>query len=100
MGCFSDRKENMRILAALILLMTSFAPAAGNSTDLIRPGDPWNDSDSKRIQAHSVGITKMGNRYYWFGENRTQGLDPSLRYVSCYVSTDLVHWKFLGRPLQ
>ena len=100
MGCFYDWKDNMRILAAVILLMTTFAPAAGNSTDLIRPGDSWNDTDGKRIQAHSVGITKMGNRYYWFGKDRTQGLDPSLRYVSCYVSTDLIRWKFLGRPLQ
>ena len=69
-------KGNMRVLATLILLMTTFAPAAGNSNDLIRPGDPWYDTDGKRIQAHSVGITKMGNQYYWFGEGRTQGLDP------------------------
>src|SRR3954469_10175261 len=65
-----------------------------------KAGRPVNDTDGKRIQAHSVGITKMGNQYYWFGEDRTQGLDPSLRYVSCYVSADLIRWKFLGRPLQ
>jgi hypothetical protein len=90
----------MRILAALMLLMTSFSGTATNSTDFIRPGDPWNDLDGKRIQAHSVGITKVGDQYYWFGEDRTQGLDPSFRYVSCYVSTDLIRWKFIGRPLQ
>jgi hypothetical protein len=87
----------MRILAVSILLMASFASVAGNSANSIRPGDPWSDTDGKRLQAHSVGITKVGNRYYWFGEDRTPGLDPSLRYVSCYVSTDLVRWRFLGR---
>ena len=34
--------------------------------------------------------------YYWYGEQRRQGLDPKLRYVSCYSSDDLVNWKFRG----
>ena len=32
--------------------------------------------------------------FYWFGEDRTQGNDPERRYVACYSSSDLVHWKF------
>jgi hypothetical protein len=39
-------------------------------------------------------ILKVGSTYYWFGEGRAQGLDPAKRYVACYASKDLVHWKF------
>ena len=88
----------MKRIGALILF--SVLSASAQQRDFVRPGDPWFDTDGNRIQAHSVGITKVRDKYYWFGEDRTPGLDPSFRYVSCYESTDLIHWKFLGRPLQ
>jgi len=33
-------------------------------------------------------------KYYWFGEDRSEGNNPDRRYVSCYSSKDLAHWKF------
>jgi hypothetical protein len=60
----------------------------------IRPGDVWTDDRGKPIQAHGGGILKQGDTYFWFGEEREQGLDPANRYVGCYSSKDLVHWKF------
>src|SRR5437868_6101040 len=62
----------------------------------IRPGDVWPDTDGKHIQAHGGGIIKIGNTYYWYGEERSQGLDTNYRYVSCYSSKDLMNWKFRG----
>jgi len=33
-------------------------------------------------------------KFYWFGEDRSEGNDPERRYVACYSSRDLVHWRF------
>ena len=66
---------------------------------LIRPGEPWLDSRGHRIQAHGGGITLWKGVYYWFGEDRSQTNDPDMRYVACYSSRDLVHWKFRRQVL-
>ena len=57
-----------------------------------RPADDharriWPDDRGQHIQAHGGGIIKLGDTFYWFGEDRAQGLDR-LRYVSCYSSKD------------
>jgi len=59
----------------------------------------WNDTEGNHIQAHGGGILKRGNVYYWYGEERRQGLDTSKRFVSGYESKDLIHWKFMGDVL-
>jgi len=60
----------------------------------IEPGQPWPDKNGNHIQAHGGGIIKIKKTYYWYGEERRQGLDPNLRYVSCYASKDLMNWTF------
>jgi hypothetical protein len=64
--------------------------------NIIYPGEIWPDNRGKHIQAHGGGIIKLGKTYYWYGEERSQGLDTNYRYVSCYSSRDLVSWKFEG----
>lgn len=66
----------------------------------IRPGEPWFDAAGARIQAHGGGITRWQGVYYWFGEDRTPGNDPSKRYVGCYSSRDLARWTSCGQVLQ
>lgn len=66
---------------------------------VIRPGEPWVDDRGQRIQAHGGGITFWKGVYYWFGEDRAQDNDPEKRYVACYSSRDLAHWKFRGKVL-
>jgi hypothetical protein len=60
----------------------------------IRPGELWLDDRGQPIEAHGGGILKRGDTYFWFGEDREEGLDSAKRYVACYSSTDLMHWKF------
>jgi len=62
----------------------------------ILPGELWPDDRGEHVQAHGGGIIKLGKTWYWYGEERRQGLDSNLRYVSCYTSDDLVDWKFRG----
>ncbi|MDE3254287.1 MAG: family 43 glycosylhydrolase [Bacteroidota bacterium] len=68
--------------------------------DWIVPGALWPDQQGNHIQAHGGGITQVGKTYYWYGEERRQGLDSNKRYVSCYASKDLKHWTFKGDVLQ
>ncbi len=62
--------------------------------DLIVPSGEWLDQLGKHVQAHGGGMIKLGRTYYWFGEDRSEDNVPDRRYVACYSSTDLTHWKF------
>jgi hypothetical protein len=78
--------------AALTLGLIAFSGCATAQT--IRPGAVWPDDRSQHVQAHGGGIIKLGDTYYWFGEDRSRSNDPNYRYVACYSSTDLAHWMF------
>jgi hypothetical protein len=74
------------------------APAAPSS--VIHPGERWADNRGKHIQAHGGGVIKVGDTWYWFGEDRghetTETKSPD-SYVSCYASRDLIHWEFRNK---
>jgi len=84
-------------LAAMMLLVALSASAAPQT---INPGGVWRDDRGQQIQAHGGGIIKLNDTYYWFGEDRSQGLDRAQRYVSCYGSKDLAHWTFRNQVLK
>ncbi len=90
-----------RTLVSFIALVTLALAAARLcvARDVVRPGEPWLDSNGQRIQAHGGGITVWKGVYYWFGEDRSQTNDPDKRYVACYSSRDLVRWKFRRQVL-
>jgi len=81
------------VLSLTFLALANAAPAQKPDT-LIRPGERWLDDRGIEIQAHGGGIIRLKNTWYWFGEDRSQTNDPAKRYVACYSSTDLTHWKF------
>lgn len=87
-----------RISIATLLSLTAgvllAAPAA------VKPGEVLPDDRGQHVQAHGGGMIKVGDSYYWFGEDRSQGLDKTKRYVACYSSKDLAHWTFSNRVLQ
>ncbi|MFD2935114.1 glycoside hydrolase family protein [Spirosoma flavum] len=90
-----NRTANQLSVKYLLLLLFSAlcSGAWAQKQTGIRPGETWPDTDGKHIQAHGGGIIKVGKTYYWYGEERRQGLDTSNRYVSCYSSNDLFNWK-------
>lgn len=83
-----DFRTLRNLVAAVSLIIATNIVAAPQA---IRPGELWLDDRGQHIQVHGGGIIKLGDTYYWFGEDRSQGLDRSKRYVSCYASTDLAH---------
>jgi hypothetical protein len=80
------------ILASVIFCLIGAAASAAPQT--IEPGAVWPDDKGNHVQVHGGGIIKLGDTYYWFGEDRSQGLDRTKRYVGCYTSKDLAHWTF------
>ena len=90
--------NKVSIPAALLIALLAAVPFC-RASGVIKPGDPWVDSRGQRIQAHGGGVTFWHGVYYWFGEDRTQTNNPEKRYVACYSSRDLVHWKFRRQVL-
>jgi hypothetical protein len=89
---------NERLLTGVIFFLLSYGTPVilQAQQTVIRPGKIWTDNRGRHIQAHGGGIIKVEEMYYWYGEERSAGLDSNLRYVSCYSSKDLVNWTFRG----
>jgi len=79
---------------AIVVGLLSATTLLYAKTSIVRPGEAWLDDRGQQIQAHGGGMLRWKGKYYWFGEDRTEGNDPARRYVACYSSMDLVHWKF------
>lgn len=60
----------------------------------ILPGRQWVDTEGNLIQAHGGGILRYNNRFYWYGEDRSQGYVAI--GVSGYESDNIVQWRPLG----
>jgi hypothetical protein len=74
----------------------SAQPAAAAAVT-ITPGTVWTDTAGNVIQAHGEGIIKVGNTYYWLGEDKTSG--SPFQNVKCYSSADLKTWTFVANVL-
>lgn len=80
-------------------------------TTIIRPGSIFLDTNGDPINAHGGGFLFHKNVYYWYGEIKTGetytppaninwgGSRIDLVGISCYSSTDLIHWEFRGNVL-
>lgn len=77
--------------AFLAGVLTCAAWVQGEPT--FHPGQVWRDTAGNAIQAHGGGILFQGNRYYWYGEDRTPGGSGA---VACYSSTNLIDWEEQG----
>jgi len=71
-----------------------FTAGINSDPQPITPGAIWPDDRGKHIQAHGGGIIKVGDTYYWFGEDRSPDNPPGAPVVACYASKDLAHWQF------
>ncbi|HXS69922.1 MAG TPA: family 43 glycosylhydrolase [Candidatus Polarisedimenticolia bacterium] len=80
--------------------LMALVACAQNGPQTIAPGEIWPDNRGQHVQAHGGGILKMNDTYYWYGEDRSQGLERGKRYVACYSSTDLAHWTFCNRVVK
>lgn len=67
--------------------------------DAVYPGQPWLDTNGKRIQAHGGAVYYESGVYYWYGENKekTDGKSGIWTWgIRVYASKDLCNWEDLG----
>lgn len=76
-------------------------PGSG-SNDYFKPywyAKNADDNGGTHIQAHGGQVVKVGDAYYWYGEDRSNGYDNSPG-VHAYMSKDLYNWTDLGVALR
>ncbi len=83
--------------ALLAWLMLGVAPQAA-AQSAIDNGGRFSTTTGGQIDAHGGGVIKVGNYYYFLGENRNP--DFTFRAVSMYRSTDLKTWEFRNDVLR
>nr|WP_186324818.1 immunoglobulin-like domain-containing protein [Paenibacillus bovis] len=68
------------------------------TTDTIKNGEFWYDTDGAMIQAHGGHIIQVEDTYYWFGEDKGHS-GATLKGVNVYASKDLKNWEFRNAVL-
>jgi hypothetical protein len=63
----------------------------------ITPGTVFTDDRGEVAQLHGIGILRVGERWYAWGEDKRDG--AGFRAVACYSSTDLARWRPEGAAL-
>ncbi|MFD7425814.1 RICIN domain-containing protein [Streptomyces sp. NPDC059818] len=87
----------MAVLSALLLSLLGALGTAQAASLTVINATQFTDPNGDPVHAHGGGVVKVGQYYYWFGENRNA--DNSFRYVSAYRSTDLKSWEFRNHVL-
>ncbi|MFF0079198.1 RICIN domain-containing protein [Streptomyces canus] len=84
-------------LAALLLPVTEAHAATVSFTT----GAARTDTSGNTLQLHGLGIVKVGDTWYGFGEDKTgeTSADTSFQDITCYSSTDLANWTYRGQAL-
>lgn len=82
---------------ALVVAVVAPAGPAQAAPVTVTNGTQFSDVGGNPVHAHGGGILKVGEYYYWFGENRNP--NNTFRAVSVYRSTDLRNWEFRNNVL-
>jgi beta-xylosidase len=67
--------------------------------DAFHPGEILPDDRGVHVNAHGGGILYHNEKYYWFGEHKSERTNVALVGVTCYSSDDLYNWKQEGVAL-
>ncbi|MER5430248.1 RICIN domain-containing protein [Streptomyces sp. NPDC002588] len=84
-------------VAALLLPATEAHAATVSFTT----GAARTDQDGNTLQLHGLGIIKVGDTWYGFGEDKTgeTSSDTSFQDITCYTSANLADWSYQGQAL-
>jgi hypothetical protein len=92
----------MKNFASAIVFAMLIAFVGFSQNAKIVSGTMWKDDQGNDMQVHDGGMIKVGNIYYWYGEN---GRAPGCWYgcfngISCYSTTDFKTWHNEGLALK
>ncbi|MCH7230548.1 RICIN domain-containing protein [Glycomyces sp. L485] len=83
-------------VTSVVALLATAAPAQAAPVTITN-ATQFTDTDGNVVHAHGGGVIKVGDFYYFFGENRNA--DNTFEAVSAYRSTDLKTWEFRNHVL-
>lgn len=86
--------KHLLFLAAWIMTFTMQAQSLYHNGQ-----EPWLDTNGKHINAHGGNIIKVGDTWYWYGENRPDRGFTTEVGVEVYSSKDLKEWTDCGVAL-
>lgn len=81
-------------LLILIFLFATLTTKAQNTFNGVN-GEVWKDTQGIPIQAHGGQVQKIGDKWWWIGENRNGN-----RNICLYSSDDLFSWKNEGYAMR
>ncbi|MCF0096647.1 RICIN domain-containing protein [Micromonospora sp. MH99] len=88
----------LTLAGTAIVAVTTMAAAPAQAEPVAIPnGTQFTDTAGNLLHAHGGGVLKVGDYYYWFGENRNA--NNTFRAVSVYRSTNLRDWEFRNNVL-
>lgn len=87
-------KKRMGLSLIFMFLFTGTTKAQ-NTVFSGTNGAVWNDTQNTKIQAHGGQVQKIGNKWWWVGENRNGN-----RNICIYSSDDLYNWKNEGYAMR
>lgn len=82
-------------ISLILIFLFSVTIKAQNTTFSGVNGTVWNDTQNVKIQAHGGQVQKIGNKWWWVGENRNGN-----RNICIYSSDDLYNWKNEGYAMR
>ncbi len=96
--------ENTKIRAlfsAILFIIAGVTSSAQHSLEdnkTFEPGEIWEDTDGKHINAHGGGFMYEDGTYYWYGEHKGSNNSAQVG-VRVYSSKDLYSWRNEGVAL-
>lgn len=90
------------LLILVFFFLTSFLNAQVKHENIIKSGVLWMDASGNRINAHGGCVVFFNGIYYWYGEEKVEGLSEREHAdggVHCYASNNLVDWHDQGMVL-
>lgn len=88
--------KTAKIILSFFTLISLLSFSEGGKK--FKTGEIWPDNNNVHINAHGGGILFHQDKYYWFGEHKTEGRRGNTAWVGvhCYSSENLYDWKDEG----
>ena len=96
------KNRQFTLLILVICFFSGFVNAQLTNEKTIKSGTRWMDASGKIINAHGGGVVFYDGIYYWYGEEKVEGLSEREHAdggIHCYASNNLVDWHDQGMVL-
>ena len=89
-----------KIVVILLLIFVAIAIwACSKQNRTINSIELWLDENGEQINAHGGGVLYKDNKYYWYGEHKSDSTNRALVGITCYSSDNLINWQNEGIAL-